>query len=52
MTKFIKCVNWSVVVEAEQAMELIRAHWAPMDVEDALELVRFLLIFPYLLVHP
>ena len=39
MAKFVKCVNWSVVVEAEQAMELIRAHWAPMDVEDALELV-------------
>ena len=39
LSKFVKCVKWSVEVEAEQAMELIRKHWAPMDVEDALELV-------------
>jgi len=39
IVKFVKCVNWSVAVEAEQAMELIRTHWAPMDVEDALELL-------------
>ena len=24
LSKFVKCVNWSVAVEAEQAMELIR----------------------------
>ena len=24
IAKFVKCVNWSVAVEAEQAMELIR----------------------------
>jgi len=39
MAKFVKCVKWSVEVEAEQAMELIYHHWVPMDVEDALELV-------------
>ena len=39
MAKFVKCVNWTVTVKASQAMELIRAHWVPMDVEDALELV-------------
>jgi len=39
LSKFVKCVKWSVEVEAEQAMELIYHHWVPMDVEDALELV-------------
>jgi len=39
LAKFIKCVKWSVDIEAEQAMELIDHHWVPMDVEDALELV-------------
>ena len=38
LSKFVKCVNWAVEVEAEQAMELIRK-WAPMAVEDSLELL-------------
>ena len=38
LAKFVKCVNWKAEVEARQAMELI-TKWAPMDVEDALELL-------------
>ena len=38
LSKFVKCVNWAVELEAEQAMELIRK-WAPMAVEDSLELL-------------
>ena len=39
LSKFVRCVKWSVEVEAEQAMDLISTSWVPMDVEDALELV-------------
>lgn len=39
LSKFVRCVKWSVEVEAEQAMDLIYNSWVPMDVEDALELV-------------
>ena len=38
LSKFVKCIKWSVEVEADQAMELID-QWVPMDVEDALELL-------------
>ncbi|EEB15521.1 Phosphatidylinositol 3-kinase catalytic subunit type, putative [Pediculus humanus corporis] len=38
LTKFLKCVNWSIASENRQAIELLN-HWAPMDVEDALELL-------------
>ncbi|KAK6643525.1 Phosphatidylinositol 3-kinase catalytic subunit type 3 [Polyplax serrata] len=38
LTKFLKCVNWSIPSENRQAIELLN-HWAPMDVEDALELL-------------
>jgi phosphatidylinositol 3-kinase len=38
MAKFIKVVNWNVASEAMLALDLI-AKWAPMDVEDALELL-------------
>jgi len=38
LAKFVKCVNWAADAEATQAMDLINK-WAPMDVEDALELL-------------
>ena len=38
LTKFLKCVNWTVSQEVKQALELLGA-WNPMDVEDALELL-------------
>ena len=38
LSKFVKCVNWEAELEANQAMELI-SKWAPMDVEDSLELL-------------
>ena len=38
LAKFVKCVNWKVASEAMLAMDLI-SKWAPMDVEDALELL-------------
>ncbi|GAB1609342.1 phosphatidylinositol 3-kinase catalytic subunit type 3-like [Argonauta hians] len=37
LTKFLKCVNWSLPQEVKQALELL-LKWTPMDVEDALEL--------------
>ncbi|XP_063232536.1 phosphatidylinositol 3-kinase catalytic subunit type 3 [Bacillus rossius redtenbacheri] len=38
LTKFLKCVNWKLAAEARQALDLLQ-QWAPMDVEDALELL-------------
>ncbi|ESP05458.1 hypothetical protein LOTGIDRAFT_181298 [Lottia gigantea] len=38
LTKFLKCVNWSLQQEAKQALELLN-RWSPMDVDDALELL-------------
>ncbi len=38
LSKFVKCVNWRAKQESAQAMELL-AKWAPMDPEDALELL-------------
>ncbi|XP_049792140.1 phosphatidylinositol 3-kinase catalytic subunit type 3 isoform X1 [Schistocerca nitens] len=38
LTKFLKCVNWKLNVEARQALDMLK-QWAPMDVEDALELL-------------
>lgn len=38
LAKFVKCVDWNVNHEANQALELIHK-WAPMDVVDALELL-------------
>lgn len=38
LTKFLKCVNWSLAQEAKQALELL-GRWKPMDVEDSLELL-------------
>ncbi|XP_076179765.1 phosphatidylinositol 3-kinase catalytic subunit type 3-like isoform X2 [Ptiloglossa arizonensis] len=38
LTKFVKCVNWKVVGEERQALEML-ALWAPPDPEDALELL-------------
>lgn len=37
LTKFLKTVNWNAPSEVEQAISLME-EWAPMDVEDALEL--------------
>lgn len=38
LTKFLKCINWETTAEVRQALGLL-AHWTPMDVEDALELL-------------
>ncbi|XP_035782753.1 phosphatidylinositol 3-kinase catalytic subunit type 3-like isoform X2 [Anopheles albimanus] len=38
LTKFLKCVNWETTTEVRQALTLLEC-WAPMDVEDALELL-------------
>uniref|UniRef100_A0A1B0AAP7 Phosphatidylinositol 3-kinase catalytic subunit type 3 n=1 Tax=Glossina pallidipes TaxID=7398 RepID=A0A1B0AAP7_GLOPL len=38
LTKFLKCINWETVAEVQQALSLL-SKWAPMDVEDALELL-------------
>lgn len=38
LTKFLKCINWETPGEVEQALILLNK-WAPMDVEDALELL-------------
>lgn len=38
LTKFLKCINWRLNDEVTQALWML-ANWAPMDVEDALELL-------------
>uniref|UniRef100_A0A6M2DLC6 Phosphatidylinositol 3-kinase catalytic subunit type 3 n=1 Tax=Xenopsylla cheopis TaxID=163159 RepID=A0A6M2DLC6_XENCH len=38
LTKFLKCVNWKLNGEVRQALVMLM-QWAPMDVEDALELL-------------
>ncbi|KAH8410904.1 hypothetical protein KR222_007615 [Zaprionus bogoriensis] len=38
LTKFLKCINWKLNDEVTQALWML-ANWAPMDVEDALELL-------------
>lgn len=38
LTKFLKCINWETPAEVQQALILL-SKWAPMDVEDALELL-------------
>lgn len=38
LTKFLKCINWETHAEVQQALILL-SKWAPMDVEDALELL-------------
>ena len=38
LAKFVKCVNWNSISEANQALESVQ-RWSPMDVEDALELL-------------
>ncbi|XP_078606868.1 phosphatidylinositol 3-kinase catalytic subunit type 3-like [Branchiostoma floridae x Branchiostoma japonicum] len=38
LTKFLKCVNWTLPQEAKQALELLYK-WQPIDVDDALELL-------------
>ncbi|ALC42493.1 Pi3K59F [Drosophila busckii] len=38
LTKFLKCINWKLNDEVNQALWML-ANWAPMDVEDALELL-------------
>lgn len=38
LTKFLECVNWNRPGEVRQALAMMR-QWAPMDVEDALELL-------------
>ncbi|XP_039283155.1 phosphatidylinositol 3-kinase catalytic subunit type 3-like [Nilaparvata lugens] len=38
LSKFVKCVNWNMEAEAIQAIAMME-EWAPMDVEDALELL-------------
>ncbi|XP_028131166.1 phosphatidylinositol 3-kinase catalytic subunit type 3 isoform X2 [Diabrotica virgifera virgifera] len=38
LAKFLKCVNWNQHNEVRQALHMMEM-WAPMDVEDALELL-------------
>ncbi|XP_039299622.1 phosphatidylinositol 3-kinase catalytic subunit type 3 isoform X1 [Nilaparvata lugens] len=38
LIKFLKCVNWNLSGEAQQAVDMMEK-WAPMDVEDSLELL-------------
>ncbi|KAJ8953167.1 hypothetical protein NQ318_017195 [Aromia moschata] len=38
LAKFLKCVNWNQHNEVRQALHMMEI-WAPMDVEDALELL-------------
>lgn len=38
LAKFLKCVNWNQNGEVRQALSMMKI-WAPMDVEDALELL-------------
>lgn len=38
LTKFLKTVKWEASAEVEQAIALMK-QWAPMDIEDALELL-------------
>ncbi|XP_063383010.1 phosphatidylinositol 3-kinase catalytic subunit type 3 isoform X1 [Cydia fagiglandana] len=38
LTKFLECVNWNRPAEVRQALSMMK-QWAPMDVEDALELL-------------
>lgn len=38
LTKFLKCINWQTKTEVQQALKLLEL-WAPMDVEDSLELL-------------
>ncbi|XP_013142489.1 PREDICTED: phosphatidylinositol 3-kinase catalytic subunit type 3 [Papilio polytes] len=38
LTKFLECVNWNRPAEVRQALAMMK-QWAPMDVEDALELL-------------
>ncbi|CAL8086645.1 unnamed protein product [Orchesella dallaii] len=38
LAKFLKCVKWEIAAEEKQALELLEK-WAPMDVQDALELL-------------
>ncbi|XP_064072998.1 phosphatidylinositol 3-kinase catalytic subunit type 3 isoform X2 [Vanessa tameamea] len=38
LTKFLACVNWNRPGEVRQALSMMK-QWAPMDVEDALELL-------------
>ncbi|KAJ2938471.1 hypothetical protein O0L34_g12916 [Tuta absoluta] len=38
LTKFLECVNWNRPGEVRQALSMMK-QWAPMDVEDALELL-------------
>ncbi|ONK66305.1 uncharacterized protein A4U43_C06F6320 [Asparagus officinalis] len=38
LTKFLRCVEWSDVQEAKQAIDLM-GKWEPIDVADALELL-------------
>ena len=39
LTKFVKCINWHIPNEADQALEHIIKKWVPIDVSDALELL-------------
>lgn len=38
LAKFLKCISWKTDSEVKQAVHLLM-QWAPMDVEDALELL-------------
>ncbi|XP_046659844.1 phosphatidylinositol 3-kinase catalytic subunit type 3-like [Homalodisca vitripennis] len=38
LAKFLHCVNWELAVEARQAVDMLQ-QWAPMEVEDSLQLL-------------
>uniref|UniRef100_A0A1B6DM67 Phosphatidylinositol 3-kinase catalytic subunit type 3 n=1 Tax=Clastoptera arizonana TaxID=38151 RepID=A0A1B6DM67_9HEMI len=38
LTKFLRCINWSVTGEVRQALDMLK-QWTPMDVEDSLQLL-------------
>lgn len=38
LTKFLKCVKWELIDEEQQSLELLEK-WAPIDEQDALELL-------------
>ncbi|CAB0016862.1 unnamed protein product [Nesidiocoris tenuis] len=45
LTKFLKCVNWSLSGEVRQALHLLHS-WSPMDVDDALQLLSPAFVHP------
>ncbi|XP_014257170.1 phosphatidylinositol 3-kinase catalytic subunit type 3 [Cimex lectularius] len=45
LTKFLKCVKWTLSGEVRQALHMLR-NWSPMEVEDALQLLSPAFVHP------